>query len=86
MVNTVVLFCIFTYLFFIHWHCILLFNDCYIIIIFMLFHRRYFDFVGFAAVPPANNNFVTDYSFSSVFGNQDSQSGEYFDHSYWFIK
>ncbi|XP_017763655.1 PREDICTED: phosphatidylinositol-binding clathrin assembly protein LAP isoform X12 [Eufriesea mexicana] len=29
---------------------------------------------GFAAVPPANNNFVTDYSFSSVFGNQDSQS------------
>ncbi|XP_017763652.1 PREDICTED: phosphatidylinositol-binding clathrin assembly protein LAP isoform X9 [Eufriesea mexicana] len=30
---------------------------------------------GFAAVPPANNNFVTDYSFSSVFGNQDSQSG-----------
>ncbi|XP_015433549.1 PREDICTED: phosphatidylinositol-binding clathrin assembly protein LAP isoform X9 [Dufourea novaeangliae] len=30
---------------------------------------------GFAAVPPANNNFVTDNSFSSVFGNQDSQSG-----------
>ncbi|XP_076397596.1 phosphatidylinositol-binding clathrin assembly protein lap isoform X19 [Megachile rotundata] len=29
---------------------------------------------GFAAVPPANNNFVTDNSFSSVFGNQDSQS------------
>ncbi|XP_076757811.1 phosphatidylinositol-binding clathrin assembly protein lap isoform X9 [Xylocopa sonorina] len=28
---------------------------------------------GFAAVPPANNNFVTDNSFSSVFGNQDSQ-------------
>ncbi|XP_012144795.1 phosphatidylinositol-binding clathrin assembly protein lap isoform X20 [Megachile rotundata] len=31
---------------------------------------------GFAAVPPANNNFVTDNSFSSVFGNQDSQSGQ----------
>ncbi|XP_012240764.1 phosphatidylinositol-binding clathrin assembly protein LAP isoform X2 [Bombus impatiens] len=30
---------------------------------------------GFAAVPPANNNFVTDNSFSSVFGNQDSKSG-----------
>ncbi|XP_078042337.1 phosphatidylinositol-binding clathrin assembly protein lap isoform X13 [Augochlora pura] len=30
---------------------------------------------GFAAVPSANNNFVTDNSFSSVFGNQDSQSG-----------
>ncbi|XP_076639464.1 phosphatidylinositol-binding clathrin assembly protein lap isoform X12 [Colletes latitarsis] len=29
---------------------------------------------GFAAAPPANNNFVTDNSFSSVFGNQDSQS------------
>ncbi|XP_043603218.1 phosphatidylinositol-binding clathrin assembly protein isoform X1 [Bombus pyrosoma] len=29
---------------------------------------------GFAAVPPANNNFVTDNSFSSVFGNQDSKS------------
>ncbi|XP_078042331.1 phosphatidylinositol-binding clathrin assembly protein lap isoform X7 [Augochlora pura] len=29
---------------------------------------------GFAAVPSANNNFVTDNSFSSVFGNQDSQS------------
>lgn len=29
---------------------------------------------GFAAVPPANNNFVTDNSFSSVFGNQDSQA------------
>ncbi|XP_054016056.1 phosphatidylinositol-binding clathrin assembly protein LAP isoform X19 [Hylaeus anthracinus] len=28
---------------------------------------------GFAAAPPANNNFVTDNSFSSVFGNQDSQ-------------
>ncbi|XP_076683645.1 phosphatidylinositol-binding clathrin assembly protein lap isoform X4 [Andrena cerasifolii] len=28
---------------------------------------------GFAAVPPANNNFVTDNSFSSVFGNQESQ-------------
>ncbi|CAL7942340.1 unnamed protein product [Xylocopa violacea] len=28
---------------------------------------------GFAAVPPANNNFVTDNSFSSVFGNQDTQ-------------
>lgn len=30
---------------------------------------------GFAAVPAANNNFVTDNSFSSVFGNQDSKSG-----------
>ncbi|CAL7942342.1 unnamed protein product [Xylocopa violacea] len=30
---------------------------------------------GFAAVPPANNNFVTDNSFSSVFGNQDTQPG-----------
>ncbi|XP_076230481.1 phosphatidylinositol-binding clathrin assembly protein lap isoform X18 [Nomia melanderi] len=30
---------------------------------------------GFPAVPPANNNFVTDNSFSSVFGNQDAQSG-----------
>ncbi|XP_012175045.1 phosphatidylinositol-binding clathrin assembly protein LAP isoform X13 [Bombus affinis] len=30
---------------------------------------------GFAAVPPANNNFVTDNSFSSVFGNQESKSG-----------
>ncbi|XP_076230487.1 phosphatidylinositol-binding clathrin assembly protein lap isoform X24 [Nomia melanderi] len=29
---------------------------------------------GFPAVPPANNNFVTDNSFSSVFGNQDAQS------------
>ncbi|XP_072742755.1 uncharacterized protein Lap isoform X6 [Anoplolepis gracilipes] len=30
---------------------------------------------GFApAAPPANNNFVTDNSFSSVFGNQDQQS------------
>ncbi|XP_012175051.1 phosphatidylinositol-binding clathrin assembly protein LAP isoform X20 [Bombus affinis] len=29
---------------------------------------------GFAAVPPANNNFVTDNSFSSVFGNQESKS------------
>ncbi|XP_033365172.1 phosphatidylinositol-binding clathrin assembly protein LAP isoform X20 [Bombus vosnesenskii] len=29
---------------------------------------------GFAAVPAANNNFVTDNSFSSVFGNQDSKS------------
>ncbi|XP_012543228.1 phosphatidylinositol-binding clathrin assembly protein isoform X4 [Monomorium pharaonis] len=30
---------------------------------------------GFAATaPPANNNFVTDNSFSSVFGNQDQQS------------
>lgn len=28
-------------------------------------------------MPPANNNFVTDNSFSSVFGNQDSKSGEY---------
>ncbi|XP_066582305.1 phosphatidylinositol-binding clathrin assembly protein unc-11 isoform X1 [Prorops nasuta] len=29
---------------------------------------------GFAAAPPATNNFVTDNSFSSVFGNQDQQS------------
>ncbi|XP_014482542.1 PREDICTED: phosphatidylinositol-binding clathrin assembly protein LAP isoform X9 [Dinoponera quadriceps] len=29
---------------------------------------------GFAAAPPANNNFVTDNSFSSVFGNQEQQS------------
>lgn len=36
----------------------------------------YFWFVGFPAVPPANNNFVTDNSFSSVFGNQDAQSGK----------
>ena len=28
-------------------------------------------------MPPANNNFVTDNSFSSVFGNQESKSGEY---------
>lgn len=41
------------------------------------FLPSYFWFVGFAAVPPANNNFVTDNSFSSVFGNQESQPGEY---------
>ncbi|CAK9803461.1 Phosphatidylinositol-binding clathrin assembly protein LAP [Anthophora quadrimaculata] len=40
---------------------------------------------GFAAVPPANNNFVTDNSFSSVFGNQDSQSGECFHHFLFFF-
>ncbi|XP_076168122.1 phosphatidylinositol-binding clathrin assembly protein lap isoform X17 [Ptiloglossa arizonensis] len=30
---------------------------------------------GFTAAPSANNNFVADNSFSSVFGNQDSQPG-----------
>ncbi|XP_023290473.1 phosphatidylinositol-binding clathrin assembly protein unc-11 [Orussus abietinus] len=29
---------------------------------------------GFAAAPPASNNFVTDNNFSSVFGSQDQQS------------
>ncbi|XP_023316420.1 phosphatidylinositol-binding clathrin assembly protein unc-11 isoform X3 [Trichogramma pretiosum] len=30
---------------------------------------------GFATVPPATNNFVTDNNFTSVFGNQDQQAG-----------
>lgn len=65
---------------FTYYHCTFLFGDyCTMIMFFMLFHRSVFIFwfVGFAAVPPANNNFVTDNSFSSVFGNQDSKSGEY---------
>lgn len=41
-----------------------------------IFHPFFF-LLGFApAAPPANNNFVTDNSFSSVFGNQDQQSSK----------
>lgn len=39
-----------------------------------IFHFLLLFFLGFAAAPPANNNFVTDNSFSSVFGNQEQQS------------
>lgn len=44
------------------------------------FHFSIFFFLlGFApTAPTANNNFVTDNSFSSVFGNQDQQSSKCF--------
>ena len=70
--------------FFFFFHCHLhsfIWYDCYVVkpCSFCCFIDLFlfFSFVGFAAVPPANNNFVTDNSFSSVFGNQDSKSGEY---------